>query len=164
VVADAGPPFSAREHHQIAIFQDFCNECGNCDTFCPEDGGPHLEKPRFFGSLEAFRRWRDRDGFLVEVAPTGPPGEGPEGKRVAVRARVGGREYTLEVDRALGTAVFTDGKIRLEVDHPRRRVLRATALAGADEGHVLDASAYLATAVAVDGVLDPSRVNPVNAR
>ena len=26
--------------HQIANFADFCNECGNCDIFCPEDGGP----------------------------------------------------------------------------------------------------------------------------
>ena len=54
----AGGRFEVHERHQIATFQDFCNDCGNCDTFCPEDGGPYLEKPRFFGSLEAFRRPR----------------------------------------------------------------------------------------------------------
>ena len=29
------------QKHQIANFADFCNECGNCDVFCPEDGGPY---------------------------------------------------------------------------------------------------------------------------
>src|SRR5207249_11727377 len=49
--------FEVKKQHQIANFQDFCNECGNCDTFCPEDGGPYVEKPRFFGSLEAWKAW-----------------------------------------------------------------------------------------------------------
>ena len=62
----AGGRFEARERHQIANFQDFCNDCGNCDTFCPEDGGPYLEKPRFFGSLAAWREQAARDGFFVE--------------------------------------------------------------------------------------------------
>ena len=34
--------------HQIGNLADACNGCGNCDVFCPEDGGPHLVKPRFF--------------------------------------------------------------------------------------------------------------------
>ena len=29
-----------REPRQFATFADFCNDCGNCDVFCPEDGGP----------------------------------------------------------------------------------------------------------------------------
>ena len=60
--------------HQIANFADFCNECGNCDIFCPEDGGPYvLEKPRFFGTFEA--DWTassslSHDGFYMERAET----------------------------------------------------------------------------------------------
>ena len=54
----------SRKAHQIANFQDFCNECGNCDVFCPEDGGPYIEKPRFFGSLDAWRAL-PRDGFFA---------------------------------------------------------------------------------------------------
>ncbi|MBM4167495.1 MAG: glutamate synthase, partial [Ignavibacteria bacterium] len=45
-----GGIFSVKDKHQIANFADACNECGNCDVFCPEDGGPYIEKPRFFGS------------------------------------------------------------------------------------------------------------------
>src|SRR5262249_39410084 len=57
--------FETKKQHQIANFQDFCNECGNCDTFCPEDGGPYVEKPRFFGSLDSWKTIKDRDGFFV---------------------------------------------------------------------------------------------------
>ena len=39
---------------QIANLADFCNECGNCDTFCPEVGGPYIEKPRFFFNEKAY--------------------------------------------------------------------------------------------------------------
>ena len=52
--------------HQIANFADFCNECGNCDIFCPEDGGPYVLKPRFFGSRESFREFSNQDGFFIE--------------------------------------------------------------------------------------------------
>ena len=50
---------------QIAIFADACNECGNCDVFCPEDGGPYLEKPRFFGSVASWRRAAPLTGFVL---------------------------------------------------------------------------------------------------
>jgi putative selenate reductase len=153
--AVAGPNrhFEVRERHQIAVFQDFCNDCGNCDTFCPEEGGPYLEKPRFFGTLDGWHRWRDRDGFFVAS----------DGEHVRVWVRLRGQEYALEIDRAEGRATFADGVIRLELDHPRRRVLGAEAVPGAPEDHILDVSAYLATALAVDGVLDGSRANPVNS-
>ncbi len=52
--------------HQIANFADFCNECGNCDIFCPEDGGPYVLKPRFFGSRESFLEFSKHDGFFIE--------------------------------------------------------------------------------------------------
>jgi hypothetical protein len=72
-------------------------------------------------------------------------------------------EYHLEVDRNLDRALFTDGVLQLEVRHSERRVVAASAREGADEGRVLDFSAYLNMALAVDGVLDTRRANPVNA-
>ncbi len=151
IVAGSGP-FEVRERHQIAVFQDFCNDCGNCDTFCPEEGGPYLEKPRLFGTLDGWRRWEKRDGFFVAA----------EGEGLRVWARLRGREYTLEVDRVGERAVFGDGAVRLEADHRRRRILSVEAVPGAPEGHVLEVTDYLATAAVVDGVVDPSRANPVN--
>ena len=81
----SGETFTLEEPHQIATFADFCNDCGNCDVFCPEDGGPHVVKPRLFGS-EATWRASGGNGFFVD--PTAPG--------LLVRARFGGREYTLE--------------------------------------------------------------------
>ena len=149
----AGGHFEVHERHQIACFQDFCNDCGNCDTFCPEDGGPYLEKPRFFGSLAAFRRQADRDGFHV----------GTRASAVAIWGRLRGVEYRLELDRSTDQAVFTDGRVTLELRHRDRAPVGAAAAPDAPDGHTLDVGAYLTLAVILDGVLDPRRAHPVNA-
>jgi putative selenate reductase len=145
--------FEVKKQHQIANFQDFCNECGNCDTFCPEDGGPYIEKPRFFGSLQSWKALPGRDGFFAERADSID----------AIWARIRGVEYHLEVDRTLDRGLFTDGVLQLEVRHSERRVVAASARDGAVEGRMLDFAAYLNMALAVDGVLDTRKANPVNA-
>jgi len=44
---------SPTARYQIGIIEDWCNECGNCATFCPDNGAPHRVKPRFaLASLE----------------------------------------------------------------------------------------------------------------
>jgi putative selenate reductase len=149
----AGGRFEVRRRHQIANFQDFCNDCGNCDTFCPEEGAPYLEKPRFFGSLDAWRRHAERDGFHAERR---------DGTDV-MRARLRGVEYRLEVDRDTDQAIFTDGRVTLELRHRARAPVGASVARGTSDGHTLDVGAYLTMAVLLDGVLDPRRVNPVNA-
>ncbi len=80
------PMIELDERHQIANFADFCNECGNCDIFCPEDGGPYVLKPRFFGSETQWRRWKEYDGFFLEEA------DGME----RVLGRFQGQEFLLE--------------------------------------------------------------------
>ena len=60
--------YQALKATQIAIFADACNDCGNCDVFCPEDGGPHIEKPRFFGSPASWQRAAPLTGFLLTKA------------------------------------------------------------------------------------------------
>jgi putative selenate reductase len=79
---------AVEQKHQLANFADFCNECGNCDIFCPEDGGPYLLKPRFFGSLEAYARFSDHDGFFLQPHH--------------LRGRFGGSEFE---------ALVKDGKV-----------------------------------------------------
>ncbi|MEM7166164.1 MAG: 4Fe-4S dicluster domain-containing protein [Planctomycetota bacterium] len=78
------------QKHQIANFADFCNECGNCDIFCPEHGGPYVLKPRFFGSLAAWERFPDHDGFYFEPV---------QDNSSTVHARFEKRVYTLVGDR-----------------------------------------------------------------
>ncbi len=33
---------------QYLVFSELCNECGNCLTFCPENGDPAVVKPRLY--------------------------------------------------------------------------------------------------------------------
>ena len=36
------------------VFSELCNECGNCMTFCPEEGDPALVKPRLYLDQDRF--------------------------------------------------------------------------------------------------------------
>ena len=40
--------FAVSQSYQILIQTDFCNECGNCRSFCPTAGAPYKDKPRFY--------------------------------------------------------------------------------------------------------------------
>ena len=75
------------ETHQIGNVADFCNDCGNCDVFCPEDGGPYVLKPRLFLSLSGWESAPSLDGFFLDR------GEGRE----TVMGRFAGREYRLQL-------------------------------------------------------------------
>ncbi len=75
------------EPHQIGTFADFCNECGNCDVFCPEDGGPYLLKPRVFGSEEAWSAVPRLDGFFLERTR----------ERDRILGRFAGEDYGLDL-------------------------------------------------------------------
>ncbi|MCB9250360.1 MAG: hypothetical protein H6613_18330 [Ignavibacteriales bacterium] len=40
--------------NQIFNIGDFCNECGNCNTFCPTSGAPYITKPKFYLTEDSF--------------------------------------------------------------------------------------------------------------
>ncbi len=46
--------FKIEQRHQIINIGDFCNECGNCATFCPTSGAPYKTKPKFFLTRKSF--------------------------------------------------------------------------------------------------------------
>jgi len=49
-----GDFFSISQKYQVINIADFCNECGNCNTFCPTSGAPYKEKPKLCLSEESF--------------------------------------------------------------------------------------------------------------
>ena len=84
-VAVARPAlFETRCEAQWVVDAGLCNACGNCDTFCPEGGGPHRVKPRLHRSRESYAADAPQDGVLIEAA----------GERIA--ARFAGVEHQLE--------------------------------------------------------------------
>ena len=56
-----------KEEHQIAVFAAACNDCGNCDVFCPEHGGPYAAKPRVHSQLGQFEVESPRDGVWLSA-------------------------------------------------------------------------------------------------
>jgi len=50
---------------QIVHLDAFCNECGNCGTFCPHQGSPYKDKLTLF-SLERDFETSTNSGFLVQ--------------------------------------------------------------------------------------------------
>lgn len=76
---------------QIGVFADACNECGNCDVFCPEDGAPYLSKPLFFGSVAAWQAAPARDGFAFET----------DAGTLRMHGRLNGRAVSVETNGGL---------------------------------------------------------------
>ncbi|MCL5286932.1 MAG: 4Fe-4S binding protein, partial [Acidobacteria bacterium] len=73
--------FAIRESHQLAVVDGLCNECSNCDVYCPEQGAPYLLKERVFLSLDDFRAAPMRNGFCRQEN--------------TLFARLGGADYFL---------------------------------------------------------------------
>jgi putative selenate reductase len=46
--------FRVQQRFQILNIGDFCNECGNCNTFCPSKGTPYKDKPKFYLTIKSF--------------------------------------------------------------------------------------------------------------
>ncbi len=155
--------FVTEKSRQIANFADYCNECGNCDTFCPEYGGPFIEKPTFFSRRDEFERYAPQagkpghDGFFVER----------DAAREAITGRIQGHTYCLTVDRANGSAVFSDGMVEVVADaaHQPRSARRLPGGGAATAGavHQVDMGIYHTLRMLLAGVLDGERINPVNA-
>ncbi len=57
--------FKVEQPYQIINIANYCNECGNCNTFCPSSGEPYLKKPRVFLTESAFEK--EQEGFFMKV-------------------------------------------------------------------------------------------------
>lgn len=137
--------FEVRRERQWGIFADLCNECGNCDTFCPESGGPQHVKPRFCLTTESFEAQGSRDAILVEDGGA------------KITARLSGVRY--ELRREGGEEVFSDGCIEVRLDEAHQ--VRSIRALREGEGHRLPLSPYHALRLLRDGLM--ARVNAVSA-
>ncbi len=144
--------FEITKAMQIACYADFCNECGNCDTFCPEYGGPYIEKPSFFGSRETWDQAAPRDGFVVQ----------DEAGRATLLGRMEGAVFRLQSADDAGHEVFDDGAVRVTLD-AAQRVAEVRPLRGLEGPHTVNMWACHTMRHLLAGVLDAARINQVNA-
>jgi putative selenate reductase len=141
--------------HQIANWADACNDCGNCDVFCPEDGGPYIEKPRLFSSLSSFLSDAPRPGFFVWREEAGS---------LAARGRWGSRDVELLVAPD-GSAFFRDGIAELRFASAEAAAAGEARLLApsAPEGHVVPVGHYHALRAVVTGLFAPGAVSWLTA-
>lgn len=52
------------EKHQIIHLDKICNECGNCEMFCPYDSAPYKQKFTLFSTEEGFKESQN-SGFII---------------------------------------------------------------------------------------------------
>lgn len=55
----------SKDQYQIIHLDQLCNECGNCETFCPYQGAPYKEKFTFFKSKNDYIQ-STNDGFFFD--------------------------------------------------------------------------------------------------
>ncbi len=142
-----GGTFRAAKHRQYANFADACNDCGNCDVFCPEEGGPNRQKPRFFGSLENYRRHAGENGFYIAST---------NGART-IYGTIAGKSYTLALDARADCARFTDEQGEYVIQ-PSRHAL----VSWHGRPHRLDLLPYLQLKFLLEAVSDPRHVHYAN--
>ena len=56
--------FIVKQTNQIFNIGDFCNECGNCNTFCPTSDAPYKTKPIFHLTEESF--YTEEKGYYFD--------------------------------------------------------------------------------------------------
>jgi putative selenate reductase len=59
-----GETYEVTQPFQVAVLTDFCNECGNCTTFCPTSGRPYRDKPRLYLERTDFEE-QQNNAFMV---------------------------------------------------------------------------------------------------
>ena len=63
--------FIIEQKYQIMNIADYCNECGNCTSFCPTSGRPFVDKPNIALCEESFNSlergyWNQGDHILYK--------------------------------------------------------------------------------------------------
>ena len=104
LVATGEEAFRVEQARQIIHVDDFCNECGNCGTFCVHQGKPYLDKPRLFLRKDDFEREQD-NAFYVERGATG----------WIIRKREGGQESYLSVQDGSDKAHFENEWLAIDL-------------------------------------------------
>ena len=126
LVAEGTRPFAVDQTVQTLNIADFCNECGNCTTFCPTAGAPYRDKPRF---------WIDREGFQ-EAPRTTPSAWSGARSGLVLEARLGGQ--VTGWNWTAGRPGYPDAQVSVRLEAGTWRVLGWEAQAVLPEGSTVD--------------------------
>lgn len=127
LVAGGSTPFAVDQAVQIVNIADFCNDCGNCTTFCPTSGEPFKDKPRFWIDREGFEESKD-DVFRVDRSSGA----------LVIEARLGGRRHRLECRD--GIVEYRSEAVVAKLDRRSFQFLDYETAGAVGEGETIDLS------------------------
>lgn len=139
-----GEGFEIATDHQLGVFQGACNECSNCEVYCPEAGAPFQAKEKVFATREGFEA-SGVDGFFRE-------GD-------LLHARLDSRIHQLLVDEPGNQANLTSEEVRLEMEWEPLRVL---GVEGDQPDFELDTAWLWRMKTVWEAIYHSARPNPVN--
>jgi putative selenate reductase len=96
-----GRGFRIGKQHQLAVVRDLCNECSNCETYCPEQGAPFGVKEQVYHCSGSLLETPEAEGFWRSGSTLCGRVDGKE-LRFTVewernRAAVSGEDFELEL-------------------------------------------------------------------
>jgi putative selenate reductase len=141
--AEPGVGFRREKEHQLAVFADACNECSNCEIFCPEIGAPFVEKERFFSSEATYAAAPELEGFFYDGS--------------VLHARIGGVEYRVRPDA--DPVLVSSDDIEIEVAWED---LAVRSFAGKRPGRAVDTAVLWRIKTAWEGVYAGPGASMVN--
>jgi putative selenate reductase len=121
--------FSINQEIQIINIGDFCNECGNCTTFCPTSGDPYLDKPRFYLTRDSYDSESEGyffDNNILYYKYTG--------KEISLEVKDENTYYyqselhTAEIDRSNGKIIKIELKQELDSEISTEKIITMAAL------------------------------------
>ncbi len=132
--------------HQIANLADFCNDCGDCDTYCPEFGGPFIEKPRFFFNEENYSKYKNDNGFYFADSST-------------LHGRIGKSEYELSYIENDNNFKWTNKNFELFLDE-NNNLVDVKLLNDIDDGTQIDMKDYYIMKTLFLGIKNNKEIYP----
>jgi putative selenate reductase len=94
--------FEIKQNRQTYNIADWCNECGNCQTFCPTAGKPYLDKPKIHISQKSFDQ--SPYGYKIEK----------QNKKIIVKYK--DKEMIRKLTIENNTLFYTDKYINAKLD------------------------------------------------
>ena len=131
--------FEIKQKYQILNIDDFCNECGNCETFCPTSGKPYKDKPKVFLTKRSFAK--KEDGFYADGC--------------TLNFRSGNKLYKLEERKE--KVLFSSSEDELTLAKNSFEVLAADI--GSDSENVLNTAIALRMYVVLQGLKKMYKLN-----
>jgi hypothetical protein len=118
-----------------------------------------VEKPRFFGSLETYRKYAGRNGFYIDwqAEPPAPPSP-----VLTIYGTIAGEAYVLTLDPAADRARFETEAAVIEIRLSDNQALGWETRGGAALAGVVDMLPYLKLKLLAESAGDPRRVHFAN--